>query len=108
MFKLSDENLTFAKLKVFEIKQRLIDTNLNIEDLNSVEVMNIALITFELLCEAHIDGAGDTCQIINDMYDDKQLFVEYLHDFKQQGNDRNAFLNAYLEKQMTNKRGDDE
>ena len=68
---------------------------------NDTEVINVALVVFSILCDAHANEELERHYIIEDMLDTKSDFIYYVNDLIKQTSDTNHSLNRYIEKQLS-------
>lgn len=95
----NNECFTYANLRIMEIKRKLLDINKDIKP-NDVEVINVALVVFSIICDAHANEDLGRHAIIEDMLDTKTDFVYYVNDLINQSNDTNHVLNQFIEKEL--------
>ena len=96
----NNESLTYANLRIMEIKRKLTEINKDIKP-NDTEVINVALVVFSILCDAHANEELERHYIIEDMLDTKSDFIYYVNDLIKQTSDTNHSLNQYIEKQLS-------
>ena len=97
---LDNERFTYANLRIMEIKRKLLDINKEIKP-NDIEVINIALVRFSIICDTHANNELERHLIIEDMLDSKSDFIYYVNDLIKQTSDTNHSLNRYIEKQLS-------
>ena len=93
MMDLIEEDLIFKKFEVNEIKRILSELNPSMEELSDADIMNLALILFELICNAHLDKENERKKVILKalIEEDDDLFFEALERLL---NQKNEFITA--------------
>ena len=102
----TNERFTYTNMRILEIKSKLFQINPNMKDPDALEVINLALVVFCIICDAHVKPELERHDIAQNMIDDKSDFVYYVNDLIAQSNDANDILNEYLEKHMLIKRNE--
>ena len=92
----NDERFTYANMYVMEIKRKLEILNPEMKEPFDIEVVNLALIIFSIICDAHAHAELERHDIVEDMLDNKADFLHYVNDLIQQSNDTNEVLNNYI------------
>ena len=97
---LDDERLTYANLRIMEIKRKLMEIHKEIKP-DGIEIINVALVVFSIICDAHNNNELERHLIIEDMLDSKSDFIYYVNDLIKQTSDTNHVLNQYIEKKLS-------
>lgn len=84
------ECFTYANLRIMEIKRKLLEINKGINP-NDIEVINVALVVFSIICDAHANEELERHAIIEDMLDTKTDFIYYVNDLIKQTSDTTTF-----------------
>lgn len=77
-------------LRIMEIKRKLLEINKGINP-NDIEVINVALVVFSIICDAHANEELERHAIIEDMLDTKTDFIYYVNDLIKQTSDTTTF-----------------
>ena len=97
-----NENLTYANFRIIEIRRKLLEINEEIK-VNDIDIMNVALALFSILCDAHANNEIGRHEIIEEMLDTKSDFVYYVNDLVKQTSDTNHALKQYIEIELSKK-----
>ena len=62
---------------------------------NDIEVINVALVVFSIICDAHANEELERHAIIEDMLDTKTDFIYYVNDLIKQTSDTPRFKRIY-------------
>lgn len=93
------DKYTYSNLRIMEIKRKLLEISKEINP-NDIEVVNVALVVFSIICDAHANAELERHAIIEDMLDVKSDFVYYVNDLIKQTSDTNHVLNEYIENEI--------
>ena len=96
----NDKRFTYANLRIMEIKNKLSEINSEFNIFDDIEVINVALVLFSILCDVYANADLERHLIIEDMLDDKADFIHYVKDLIQQSNNTNEVLTEYIEKEI--------
>lgn len=96
----SSERLTYTNMRVMNIKRRLLQINPNMKDADSVDIINIALVIFSYICDAHIDDKLEHGELIHDIIDDPHHFIYNVNTLIYETREQNHVLNDYIDKQI--------
>ena len=97
----NDERYTYTKLRVMDIKNKFKKLNGKIRESDEIEIINVALVLFSILCDAHTEPELERQDIIEDMLDTESDFIYYVNDLIQQTTATNEVLNEYIEKEIS-------
>lgn len=96
----NDKRFTYANLRVMDIKNKLYNISDDFNLFDDIEIINVALVVFSILCDTHANADLERHLIIEDMLDEKTEFIHYVKDLIQQSNNTNEVLTAYIEKEI--------
>lgn len=96
----NDKRFTYANLRVMDIKNKLYNISDDFNLFDDIEIINVALVLFSILCDVYANADLERHIIIEDMLDDKADFVHYVKDLTQQSNNTNEVLTAYIQKEL--------
>ena len=91
------ERFTYTNLRLMAINQKLSMINPNMQNLDPLEIINVALVIFSYICDEHVDDELGHGEIVHDIIDDKGLFIYNMNDIVKNSNEINETLNNYLE-----------
>lgn len=94
----TNERYTYARFKSETIKDKLMHIDPSMNDVSTVEVINIALACFSYICDEHINADVKHGEIIHDIIDSKTEFVYNVEFIKQQANSTNFAINNLLDR----------
>ena len=90
----------YADMRILNIKGKLNMINPEVKDLDDIDVVNVALVVFSLICDAHVNPELDRHLIVEDMLDDINDFDYYVANLMKQTKDTNEALNEYIDKHV--------
>ena len=96
----NDKRFTYANLRIMEIKNQLYKISDEFNLFDDIEIINVALVLFSILCDVYTNADLERHLIIEDMLDEKTEFIHYVKDLIQQSNNTNEVLTAYIEKEI--------
>ena len=96
----NDKRYTYANLRVMDIKNKLYNISDDFNIFDDIEIINVALVLFSFICDAHANEELEREIIIENMIDDKADFIHYVKDLTQQSNNTNEVLTAYIQKEL--------
>lgn len=91
---------TYAEMRLFEIKRKLFLINPEMKTPVDIDVVNLALVVFSIICDAHVNPELTRHEIAESMLEDKEDFIYYVNDLIEQTNNTNEFLNEYIDKKI--------
>ena len=94
----NNERFTYTNLRLIGLKHKLFMIDPNMNEPNSLELINLALVVFSYICDEHIDPELEHGEAVQDMIEDKEHFIYTVKDVISMSNETNEFLNEYLEK----------
>lgn len=96
----NDKRFTYANLRVMDIKNKLYNISDEFNLFDDIEIINVSLVVFSILCDTHANADLERHLIIEDMLDEKTEFIHYVKDLIQQSNNTNEVLTKYIEKEI--------
>ena len=94
----TDERLTYARFKSEAIKDKLMQIDPSMNDVSTVEVINIALACFSYICDEHINADVGHGEAIHDIIESKADFIDNVKFLIQQANSTNYAINNLLDR----------
>ena len=91
---------TYAEMRLFDIKRKLNIIDPELVNPADIDVVNVALVVFSIICDAHVNPDLERHHIVEDMLDDKLDFEYYVNDLIGQSNNTNEVLNEYIDKKI--------
>ena len=92
----TNEGLTYTRFKSETIKDKLMQIDPSMNDVSTVEVINIALACFSYICDEHINEDVRHGEAVQDIIDSKDEFVSNMKFLIQQCNSTNYAINNIL------------
>lgn len=92
----TNEGLTYTRFKSETIKDKLMQIDPSMNNVSTVEVINIALACFSYICDEHINADVGHGETIQDIVDSKEDFVSNVKFLIQQTNSTNFAINNVL------------
>ena len=102
----TNDRFTYTNMRVLDIKGKLFQINPTMKEPDAVDIINLSLVVFSIICDAHANPELDRHDIVQDMIDVKSDFVYYVNDLIKQADATNNVLNEYLEKHFNLKRNE--
>ena len=102
----TNERFTYSNMRILEIKSKLFNIDPNMKEPDPLEIINLSLVTFSMVCDAHTNPELDRHEMVQDMIENVNDFIYYVNDFIKQTNQTNDVLNEYLEKHLLIKRNE--
>lgn len=97
---------TYAEMRLFDIKRKLLKLDVVLNEPDDIDVVNVALVVFSIICDAHVNTELNRHAIVEDMLDNKLDFDYYVNDLLEQTNNTNEVLNEYIDTKLNNKRNE--
>lgn len=93
-----NENLTYATLRVMAIKHQLSLIDPLMKEPDTADIINLALVVFSYICDAHIDEELEHGEAVEELLDNKEHFKYSVKDVMNTARQTNHVLNEFLEK----------
>lgn len=92
------EGFTYSNLRIMDIRNKLLMLNPELKVPDDIQVINLALVVFSLICDAHTNADLERHAIVEDMLDTANDFNFYVKDLIEQSTNTNEVLNEYIDK----------
>ena len=92
-----DNDRTYSKMKMMEIKELLSKLNPEMANISPIEVMNLSLLFFGLVCNNHVEKDEKRQRALEGMVLNRKFFINNVGQLLKNTYEVNDLLNDYLE-----------